>query len=344
MRVDGDFDQAGFATCQVQEGGTVVLTIQPETRPINPSPWYAARLTQDAARPRRVALDYRHGRHRYAPWASVNGGPWQRLAVEPAAQAGAPTVVALPAFAGIALVAAQPIRPVAEVLTEWATRQRAGQVQQEAAAVSRDGRSVPLFRHGSADAARLHVFATRQHPPETTGAAAFDAFADALLAADPSRRCPGHAFLFAPVMNPDGIARGHWRTNAGRTDLNRDWGALRQTETAGIAAALLAVGARAQIVSLLDFHSTAGDALYSPVAPPPAALAFARAAQRHGLRHLPTQSAEAATLKSWGEVRLGAAAFTVELADAHSPTSAAAIGRALAADFLDHLACPGPGE
>jgi hypothetical protein len=343
LRVDGDFEQAGFAACTVTDSGTAVLTIAPETRPINPSPWYAARLTQAQMQARRIELDYRHGRHRYAPWLSVNGGPWQRLTAEPLDD-GRRAAIALPPFAGTALLAAQPIKPLAEVRAQWAAWAAVGQVVLMAEAASRDGRVVPLYRHGPAGAARLHIFAARQHPPETTGAAAFDAFAQALLAARPADRCPGHAFLFAPILNPDGIVRGHWRTTAGRIDLNRDWGAHREPESSGIAAVLTAAGAKAAFVSVLDFHSTHRDVLYSPGAAGPAAAGFAQAAARHGLVREPTRSVDAATLKSWGETRLGAAAFTVEFADSHSPDSAAAIGAALAGDFLTHLACPAAGE
>lgn len=343
VAVDGDFEQAGFAACDVSGGGAVTLTIRPETRPINPSPWYAARLTQTVNRARVVRLDYDGAKHRYRPWWSVNGGPWQL--VESRTEEGGQVSIELPAFTGTATLAAQPLRPLAGVQAQWQARVDTGELTLELTAQSGDGRPVPLYRLGPADSAHIHVFTARQHPPETTGAAAFDAFADALLARRPAQLCPGHAFLFAPIMNPDGIVRGHWRTNAGRVDLNRDWGRFGEPETAAVGGAIISAAQTARLHSILDFHSTRSDALYAPKGGQGNAAAFAAAVARDtGLRPVPTHNSDGATLKSWGEQQFGAAAFTVELADAHNPESAAAIGTRIADNFLDHLACPVSAE
>ena len=50
---------------------------------------------------------------------------------------------------------------------------------------------------------------------------------------------------------------GHWRHNAGQTDLNRDWGPFTQPETQSMAGLLSAVdelGIQPRL--MLDFHST----------------------------------------------------------------------------------------
>lgn len=344
LHVDADFEQAGFAACRVTGAGDVVLTIRPEVTPINPSPWYAARLSQSVARPRQIELDYGDAKHRYRPWIAINGGAWQRLAVRADADAQGRTIIDVPAFTGQLILSAQPLRPSAAVMAAWDARVAAGQIRVETLAQSREGRAVPLYRLGPAEADRLHVFVARQHPPETTGAAAFDAFADALLEQNPAQRCPGHAFLFVPVMNPDGITRGHWRTNAGRVDLNRNWDMASEPEVAGIGSAIVKAATTAKPVTVLDFHSTRSDALYSPVAPSAVVQAFTAATAAIGLRTVPTRSAAADTLKSWAEARLGAAAFTVELADHHSPDEAETLGRNLADAFLKHLACGPAGE
>lgn len=345
IAIDRAFDGGAFAACSIGADGTVTFDIRPEIEPINPSPWYAARLTQASPVMRRVTLSYHGARHRYSPWLSVNGGAWQRLDVSAAAPDGSTIAIAIPAFAGSAVMAAQPIRPLADVQRQWASQQQAGRVALAGQFASRDGRPVPLFRHGPVDAAHIHFFAARQHPPETTGAAAFDAFAETLLAADPATRCPGHAFVFAPMINPDGLARGHWRTNAGRIDPNRDWGRFGEPETAGIGQWVIHASAGAKFVAVLDFHSTRRDALYSSKTASIAARQFADGVGKAtGLAVIPTQAAEGNTLKSWAESRLTADAFTVELADAHSPARAAAIGEAVAQLYLEKLACPSAGE
>jgi predicted deacylase len=58
-------------------------------------------------------------------------------------------------------------------------------------------------------------------------------------------------------MNPDGVANGHARHNAGLTDINRDWGPFTQPETQSIAAVLDQLDERGiQPRLMLDFHAT----------------------------------------------------------------------------------------
>lgn len=344
VTVDANFDQAGFATCTVGEDGTVVLQIRPETEPINPSPWYAARLTQPVQASRRILLSYRGGRHRYSPWFSTDGRNWQQLTYEVATGSADHVSVLLPAFTGSAYVSAQPLVPVATVSDQWSQRVADGKVVAMAGGTSVDGRAVPLFRTGPADATRLHVIATRQHPPETGGAAAFDAFAAHLLDLLGSRSCASDAILFAPVLNPDGIARGHWRTNTGLIDLNRDWGRFAQPETRALGAAMTEAARSATIVSVLDFHSTRDGAIYVSRTADARASAFAAAvAQGTGLAVVQTRSAGSETLKSWSESAFGSASFTIELPDSASPQRAAMAGAAIADQFAAHYLCSDSG-
>lgn len=343
ITVDGGFEQAGYTACDIGKDGQVALTIKPEGEPINPSPWYAVRLLQPDAQTRTVQLRYGPASHRYEPWLSVNGGPWQRLPAASPAPDRSTVAIDLPAFSGTALLAAQPLQPLGEVLRPWQTHLTAGRVTLVMEGKSRDGRPVPLYRHGAAKAGKVYLFTARQHPPETTGALAFDAFAETVLAASPATHCPGQAFWFAPVLNPDGIARGHWRNNAGGVDLNRDWGRFEQPEITGIGAQATEAGQRGSLVLVLDFHSTRRDALYTSQAMQPWASGFSAAiGAGTSLVPRPTRSPEGNTLKSWAE-GLGAATFTIELADGHSPESAAALGRNLGTIFLGQLDCLKPG-
>jgi predicted deacylase len=60
-----------------------------------------------------------------------------------------------------------------------------------------------------------------------------------------------------PLMNPDGVANGHWRHNSGRTDLNRDWGSFKQPETQSVARLLAGVDEIGMQPRLMfDFHAT----------------------------------------------------------------------------------------
>ncbi|ESQ92886.1 M14 family metallopeptidase [Asticcacaulis benevestitus] len=86
-----------------------------------------------------------------------------------------------------------------------------------------DGRDLDLFTLGTG-MKRVWLYA-RQHPGETMaewwmeGAIAF------LTGDDPVavKLREAATFYIVPNMNPDGSARGHLRTNAVGTDLNREW-------------------------------------------------------------------------------------------------------------------------
>lgn len=341
VAVDGNFDGAGFAACTVAADGTVTLDIRPETEPINPSPWYAARLTQAATAVRRVTLVYHGAGHRYRPWFSADGTHWQRLEVD---TGGDRAVLTLPGFSGSAYVAAQPLVSLPAIARQWQARVSDNRVAALSGATSIDGRAVPLFRAGPATAARLHVIAARQHPPETTGAQAFDAFATRLLARQAAARCDSDAILFAPILNPDGIVRGYWRSNAALVDLNRDWGQFTQPETAMLGTSMRDMARSGSIVTVLDFHSTRRGAIYVSRSAEPQAAAFAAAvAASTGLAIVETRAAEGNTLKSWSEATFGSASFTVELADAASPQQASEIGEKIADLFADYYLCRASG-
>lgn len=90
-----------------------------------------------------------------------------------------------------------------------------------------DGQDMDLLQIGSPTEGkrRLWVFA-RQHPGETMAEWWMEGFLQRLtdpadaLAQDLLRKA---VFYVVPCMNPDGARRGHLRTNAAGTDLNRAW-------------------------------------------------------------------------------------------------------------------------
>jgi predicted deacylase len=69
-------------------------------------------------------------------------------------------------------------------------------------------------------------------------------------------------FLIVPQLNPDGVARGHWRANLGGADLNRDWGQFKQPETRAVGDWLGRLPAAVKPVLMLDFHSTNRNLFY----------------------------------------------------------------------------------
>jgi murein tripeptide amidase MpaA len=129
---------------------------------------------------------------------------------------------------------------------------------------SLDGRPITAIRFGDPAAPGLVVLLGRQHPPEVTGAIAMEAFVLELAnQAMAGKIANGHVqFLVVPQLNPDGVARGHWRANRGGKDINRDWGPFSQPETRAVKAWLDALPHKVRPVAMLDFHSTNQNLFY----------------------------------------------------------------------------------
>ncbi len=90
-----------------------------------------------------------------------------------------------------------------------------------------DGRDISVLQIGQADEGKMVVWITaRQHPGETMAEWLIEGLLERLLDEDDgvARRLLDKAvFYVVPNMNPDGSVRGHLRTNAVGTNLNREW-------------------------------------------------------------------------------------------------------------------------
>ncbi len=89
-----------------------------------------------------------------------------------------------------------------------------------------DNRDIDLLKVGS-DTKKLNVWMiARQHPGETMAEWFVEGFLNRLLDKNDSLTTEALAkanFYIIPNMNPDGSFRGHLRTNAKGTNLNREW-------------------------------------------------------------------------------------------------------------------------
>jgi predicted deacylase len=323
-----DFEGAALHACAPGESGPV-LTVAPEYLPINPSPWYAWRVTGEPGDSGQITITqrYLYGWHRYHPWTSTDGEQWARLPEGRVAlldDGSARFTLDVPP--GGLLVAAQP--PLTNTATQdWATAlARDNGLREREIAESVGGRPVRAYetevegRHG------LLVLIGRQHPPEVTGALAYRDFVGRLFANDDlaSRFRARYAIGLLPALNPDGVAGGHWRTNERGVDLNRDWGPFTQPETRAAERWLAELHAQAPLSLFVDFHSTDQDVFYMPHASDdPAPVGFAAAwRDRLGRRlgdDMPAWSGEhnpgLPTSKSWVRRRYGVLAITYEVGD-----------------------------
>ncbi len=260
-----DFEGASQSRCVVEGETEFTILITPEhAPPINPSPWYAFRYRTIGETRVTVHLAYLGGKHRYAPkWTpkSESGDGTRELLFTTNKDETVATTVLPP---GEAIVSAQEMRvsnDVDQSLSRWATAPNAERV---VLGQSHDGRPIEAVRMGNPIAPRLIILLGRQHPPEVTGALAMDAFVDQIvqLVSSDAQPFEGYQFLIAPMLNPDGVARGHWRANLGGKDLNRDWGDFSQRETRAVKGWLDALPDGVRPVLMLDFHSTQRNVFY----------------------------------------------------------------------------------
>jgi len=134
--------------------------------------------------------------------------------------------------------------------------------------------------------------------------------------------------LIVPLMNPDGVANGHWRHNAGRTDLNRDWGPFKQPETQAIAKLMAGVdelGLQPRL--MLDFHATkytdsilfytqTTEDVTDPVGFATHWLtSVAERIPDYSFKHDPRPISEQPNTKGYFYVRYGIPSFTYEIGD-----------------------------
>ena len=345
----------------------VRIHIEPEDPgPINDSPWYAFKVIPGKATRARIEIEYHGGSHRYWPKISLDGKTWRRLeetnlevttvesaeVVEPAenpAEPPKPEIISSEAVISLDLgqspvwVSAQELILPGDV-ADWIQ-----QTVAKGAVASLLGTSVqgaPIEKLDINESASEVVFlASRQHPPEVTGAIGFTAFYEALLADTPTANAFRNRFhiVAIPMLNPDGVSAGHWRHNADGKDLNRDWGTFSQPETSLVAALLDQLDAQGkQIRICVDFHSTANNLMYtqdaaSVTSPPDFAANWIAAsmARLDGLdfANEPRPVSELETSRNYMYLRYGIPAVTYEVADEEDRDNI----RRMAAVFADEM-------
>ncbi|WP_417619361.1 M14 family metallopeptidase [Parasphingorhabdus sp.] len=338
-----DFAGASPARCVIMGEREFALVISPEhAPPINPSPWYAFRYSSSEPGGITIHLRYLEAHHRYSPKLTRNG-KISGLPVTTATDGSSATFL-LPAGEGT--VSAQPVLATShytDVARRLTTRFDGQRLE---LGRSLDQRPVEGLHFGAADAPRLVVILGRQHPPEVTGAFALEPFLEELLTRlqRDSRLHARYQILAVPLLNPDGVAMGHWRANRGGADLNRDWGPFTQPETRAVRDWLKRLPSATTPVAMLDFHSTQRNLFYvqgdEADAVGEAFLTRWLVGRERQLADYPftierrNNNPGSGTAKNWFFERFAIPAYTYEVGDDTDPAATAAAARILAAEFL----------
>lgn len=341
-----DFEGASRSACYVEDERTLSILVTPEhLPPINPSPWYAFRYSAAKGDKLTVNIRYIGGRHRYAPKWRGSGDP-ATFAVTVAQDKEAVSITLPP---GEGVVSGQSLVTSAHYDKLIGQLAKSGRGKRLILGGSHDGRPIKAVRLGNANAPRLVVLLGRQHPPEVTGATAMDAFSLTIARLVRSGAIDGKQFQFliVPLLNPDGVARGHWRANLGGADLNRDWGAFKQPETRAVGHWLARLPAKVRPVLMLDFHSTNRNLFYvqgdEANAQGKVFLAAWLGGKENSFAGYPFKIEQrdanpgSGTTKNWFNATYGIPAYTYEVGDDADPAAVRTAAEALTQNLIPSL-------
>ena len=325
---DAEFPRARLSECKSLGGGEYGLVIRPENLPVNPSPWFAFKVSATKEMPIKVRLRCQSANLRYRPKVSTNGVHWVTLPAEAYEQSTDKTEAQLKLEVGpqTLWVAAQ--EPVStDEMWAWArTMARLPFVTMSNIGTSVRGQSLIRLDIGDPNAVRHISIIGRQHPPETTGSLALMRFIEEVCGdSETARKFRGEFHVAVmPLLNPDGVDAGHWRHNMGHVDLNRDWGVFKQPETRSVSEQITAMSQKGRLFLHLDFHSTFKDVFYTQPDEEPASPAMFAARWLEGLQkrvpdypvnrsadHTPTPTTSA----FWAHKTFGIPGITYEIGD-----------------------------
>ena len=326
--LDAHFDGGQLGNCAVSGDGVFDLTLFPEDKPpINESPWYAYRVSGRRGDDVVIRMQFHdgYGYARYWPKISRDGTSWKPLAQEQVTVSADGNSVEL----SLELDQARVWIAGQEVLTQAYYRQWINELEsQPGVATSLVGKSVqgrPLYLAETADRPEFILLIGRQHPPEVTGAIAMRSFIDTILAdTDVARQFRARFKLaIVPLVNPDGVAAGHWRHNVNGVDVNRDWGPFTQPESQSVLKWVERHEASGEKLRLmLDFHSTFENLFYTqPVSDDPvdfASLWLGASAPRlpdFPFKHMANEVSEQPNSKNYFYTSRGIPAITYESGD-----------------------------
>jgi len=258
--IDARYDAGAFDKCKFKSHDTVELTIRAEDRKVSvEQPWYSFRVSSNQPRNINIHLKFPDAYARYWPKISIDGQSWSRLAEEAVdvSENQKTMDIVVPTDNSGTWVSAQ------ELLTQtyydrW-LEELAAHEEIRTAVIGKSVEDRPIVLAKTANKKEAILLIGRQHPAEVPGALAMRNFVRVVLGDSELARRFRERFtlLIIPLMNPDGVAKGHWRHNSGRTDLNRDWGPFKQPESQSVARLLTAVDELGMQPRLMfDFHAT----------------------------------------------------------------------------------------
>lgn len=226
IKVSSDFDHGNIAVIDASASKNIRLEIKPDGK-AKFFQWfyYCVEGAKDETLSMRIenagGASYVGGWHDYRAVASYDGETWFRVGTSYAD--GVLTIDHKPEQDEIfyAYFAAYPVARYRQFIE---TQKQAPLLAHSVIGETLDGQEIDMFATGSGPS--VYWVIARQHPGETMASWWMEGFLERLADADDAAaqvlREKATVFVI-PCMNLDGSKRGHLRTNAAGTDLNRAW-------------------------------------------------------------------------------------------------------------------------
>ena len=330
--LDAAFEGARMSVCEANRK-SFTIRIDPENKPINPSPWYAFRVTPKQAGDLKIVMRYSDAKHRYWPKRSDDVQNWR--VIEPSRvrerRRGKKVVLRVAMVTEPFIVAGQELLLTGGYEAWSLNASEKASLEYRTIGQSVEGRPIKALISAPAAPSPDKEFVLligRQHPPELTGAFAMLPFLDTVFGDTELARQFRARFhiISVPLMNPDGVANGHWRHNMNGVDLNRDWGPFTQPETQAVKQLLDEIDGdeNSNLRLMLDFHSTNRNVFYTQsndeeTNPPGYTLQWLAGANErlegYEYEHALRPHSDLATSKNYIFGRFGAPGITYELGD-----------------------------
>lgn len=213
------FDMGKLDNCKQLTNDSFLLRSNPENRPINQSPWYAFKVTSKSPQKIQIQIEFDKESPRYLPKISDNGKDWISTDFD----------IKQNRFTLELEVNQKPLWVAGQELIDnltyenWLAKTlQHPELELLKVGLSTEKRPINALQSKGVVKQEWVVLLGRQHPPEVTGALAMFPFTEQLLGESELAQTFRARFnlLIVPNVNPDGVAKGHWRHNVNGVDLN----------------------------------------------------------------------------------------------------------------------------
>lgn len=240
VRISSDFESGNIEVLDAGDPAHIRLAIARDGA-ADFYQWFLFRVDGASGTPLRLVIENAQGASYPVGWQdyravrspSVTGDHWTRVDTD--YQGGALIISDTPGADTVYYAYFAPFTTAQNTALIEASRQAldapgsayAGAVHHEVLGHSLDGYPMDYLRLGTPEPGKPQFWViARQHPGESMGSWWMQGFLDRLARGDDpavSQLAEWVVLHVIPLMNPDGVARGHLRTNAAGVDLNRAW-------------------------------------------------------------------------------------------------------------------------